>query len=81
MFLKFFIFNRDSSENSNRSLSHKLLITLYYIIIVFLSHLIMFILMTYSFGIIMSVLFGNAVGFFIFGLSKNSEIESSPLLH
>ncbi len=68
-------------DATNRSLKHKALISLYYLAIVFLSHLIMFILMTYSFGIIMAVLVGNAVGFFIFGFTKTSSVYAAPVLH
>ena len=41
--------------------------TLYYTLIVFFSHFLMFLLMTYNLGIIISLILGNMVGYFIFG--------------
>ncbi len=49
----------------------KLKVSLYYITIVFFSHLIMFLLMTYNFGIIIIILLGNGVGFYLFGFKKD----------
>jgi hypothetical protein len=43
--------------------------TLYYGLVVIMSHIIMFLIMTYNFGIIVSIILGNAFGYFIFGLT------------
>ena len=45
---------------------NRVILTLLYTVIVIMSYLLMFVLMTYNFGIIMSVILGNAVGYFIF---------------
>jgi len=44
--------------------------TLYYTSIVFLSHFLMFLLMTYNLGIIISLIIGNMIGYFIFGFKN-----------
>lgn len=55
----------------------KLKLTSFYFIVIFVSHLIMFILMTYNLGIILASLFGDTFGFFLFGLrEEKKKVES-----
>lgn len=49
---------------------NKLIHTAMYMSVVFYAYLIMFILMTYNFGIIMMVILGNSVGYFLFGFPE-----------
>lgn len=55
------------------TISKKLHMTLFYFLVVFLSYLIMFFLMSYNFGIIVALLVGNALGFFVFGIKSSNK--------
>ena len=59
-----------SNTNSQVHIATKLKLMALYGSIVFYSYLVMFLLMTYNFGVIMSVIFGNAIGYFLFGFSE-----------
>ncbi len=64
-------------DNQSKTTTQKLKLTLYYLSIVVFGNLLMFILMTYNFGIIMALILGNMIGFFLFGLnSKNREMHA-----
>ena len=65
------LYSLDEPGKKRLSNYDKLKISLYYVSIVFFSHLIMFLLMTYNFGIIMIVLLGNGVGFYLFGFKRD----------
>ena len=57
------------SSNPNltvNSINTRVILTLIYTLIVFMSYLLMFILMTYNFGVIMAVILGNALGYLLF---------------
>ena len=72
----------DSNDKEEEYKSLRISLTLYYTLIVFMSNLIMFILMTYNFGIILSVILGNVVGYGLFfnqcnnvNIHKNVELK------
>jgi len=72
----------DSNDKEEEYKSLRISLTLYYTLIVFMSNLIMFILMTYNFGIILSVILGNVVGYGLFfnqcnnvNINKNVELK------
>lgn len=68
-------------EADKKTTKQKLKLTLYYFFIVFFGNLLMFILMTYNFGIILALLFGNALGFFLFGFDNKSRSQVAHNLH
>lgn len=70
-------FSREEAASIYTSTWDKLKLTLYYTIIVIMSNLLMFLMMTYNFGIIMAVIIGNAIGFMIFGIDNKLENMSS----
>ena len=53
--------------------------TTYYLTIILVSHLIMFILMSYNLGIIIAVIIGNGIGFFLFGFNFNNGVSAIKL--
>ncbi len=55
------------------SLTNRLFLTLLYTVIVFMSYLLMFILMTYNFGVILMVILGNTVGYCLFFTLKSKK--------
>jgi len=58
-------------KNKNKiTLNSRINLTLYYTSIVFFSHFLMFLMMTYNLGIIIALILGNMVGYFIFGFKK-----------
>lgn len=59
------------------NIQDKVIFTLIYAIIVFMSYLMMFILMSYNFGIIITVIIGNAVGYLIFFNTKRIITEKN----
>ena len=65
------------------NIRQRILLTAYYALIVFLSYLVMFILMTYNFGIIMTAIIGNVIGYMIFfntkSISMNTQKEKSTV--
>jgi len=72
-----FVLRLDEEKINNDELKFKIKMTLYYFSVVFVSNLLMFFMMTYNLGIILAILFGNVVGFWLFHLShvpKNKPV-------
>jgi hypothetical protein len=61
------------NQDISVSLKNRVFLTLLYTVIVFMSYLLMFILMTYNFGVIMAVILGNTVGYCLFFSLKTKK--------
>jgi Na+/H+ antiporter NhaC len=51
----------------------RIILTLIYALIVIMSYTLMFVLMSYNFGIIMSVIVGNSIGYLLFFNTKSKN--------
>ena len=70
---------REQSVEKTLYLKEKLLLTSLYTIAIILSVIHMFILMSYNLWIILSLVFGNIVGYFLFGLNASKKRGNSIL--
>jgi len=57
------------------NITKKISVTSLHLLVVFLLYLNMFGLMTYNMNIILSIIFGNVVGFMLFGMADKNKIR------
>ena len=74
---KYYKMYKERSVDESLVLKEKLILSLFYTIAVILSAMHMFFLMSSNIWIILSIIFGNLFGYFLFGLniSKNKQIS------
>jgi hypothetical protein len=72
-----FLCSLEDANQDRRSWKDKILLTLHYSFIVLNGQIIMFLLMTYNFWIILSMIVGNGVGYFFFHSNKSLNIKSN----
>ena len=84
MFFEFLIHYRrkllshyKSNEVVNLNIKYKLVLTAFYFLVIVLANVHMFFVMSCNFYIILGLIIGNVVGFYIFGLDiEKREFES-----
>lgn len=65
------------NEAEKFDLKTKVNLTLYYTSVVLLANFNMFFLMSYNFWILLALIFGNVIGYFVFGMNlKKKEFNS-----
>jgi hypothetical protein len=60
------------------TISNRVKTTLYYTFLIFLSHFIMLILMTYNFWIICAMIIGHGIGYYLFHLNQKNKNSKIP---
>jgi hypothetical protein len=70
-------------KNGQLSMKEKLNMTAYYTGVLLLSHFSMLLMMTYNMGVILAIIFGNGVGYFLFGTQKkvSSSNKNNSTVH